>query len=553
LAAWQPRGNKHPGRQPITGSTCVLLAQQLTCLNTKKQREIPQKDTQLLPITPATLRRDPAIWAIATFALIAHLAFASRYDIFRNELYYIVCGRHPAFGYADQPPLVPLMAAASQIFGLSPWLLRLPAALAAAALVPLTAHFARLLGGTTQSAIIAALAAAIAPALMALTQIMTTSTFEPLLWTAAAYLIARAAILDDRRALLWAGLAAGIAMQAKYGIAIWLTGLLGGLLATPARKIIASRECFIGLAIACVIAVPSLIWQTFHAWPFLQVMVHHSAGHTNLNGNPLQFEILQAFAMNIALAPLWITGLIAPFATARLRPARFLAIAYIVTAVIDIALRGKDYYLFPAYPALFAVGAAACARLPKIIATPWMLTAGALSASAAPIVLPILDPPALAAYLDKYHLRPKPDEIAAIGAPLTQVFSDEVGWRGLEKTVATIYRALPPEDRKHAAIVASNYGEAAAIDVYGRADDLPPALSGQDQYYLWGPRGQDGAITIHINGDPDRWRRNCASLDIVATFGAPFAMPYENNRPIFVCRGLRVPLTEAWPLFKRFQ
>ena len=501
----------------------------------------------------ATLRRDPAITLIGAAALLAHLAVAGRYDFFRNELYYIVCGRHPAIGYADQPPLVPLMAAASQIFGLSPWLLRLPAALAAAALVPLTASFARLLGGTTQSAIIAALAAAMAPALIALTQIMTTSTFEPLLWTAAAYLIARAAILEDRRALLWAGLAAGIAMQAKYGIAIWLTGLLAGLLATPARKIIASRECFIGLAIASFIALPSLLWQTFQSWPFLQVMMHHSAGRTNINGNPLQFERLQAVAMNIALAPLWITGLLAPFAIARLRPARFLAIAYIVTAIIDIGLRGKDYYLFPAYPALFAVGAAACARLSKVVAVPWMVTAGALSAIAAPIVLPILDPPALAAYMDTYHLRPKPDEIAAIGAPLTQVFSDEFGWRDLEKTVAGIYRALPPEDRKRAAIVASNYGEAAAIDIYGAADGLPPALSGQDQYYIWGPRGQDGAVTIHINGDPERWRRNCASLDIVATFGAAFAMPYENDRPIFICHGLRVPLTEAWPVFKRFQ
>ncbi len=509
--------------------------------------------THILTKWTAALRRDPTIWTIAALSLLAHMAVASRYDFFRNELYYIVCGRHPAFGYADQPPLVPLMAAASQIFGLSPWLLRLPAALAAAALIPLTAAFARLLGGTTQSAILAALAAAIAPALIALTQIMTTSTFEPLAWTAAAYLIARAAILDERRALLWAGLATGIAMQAKYGIDIWLIGLLAGLLATPARRILATRECFVGLAIASGIAIPSLIWQTLHDWPFLQVMMHHSAGHTNLTGNPLQFEILQAFAMNIALAPLWLTGLIAPFATKRLRPARFLAIAYLAAAIIDIAAGGKDYYLFPAYPALFAIGAAACANLPKLVIIPWMLTAGALSAIAAPIVLPILDPPALAAYMDKYHLHPKPDELAAIGAPLTQVFSDELGWRSLEKTVAGIYRALPPGDQKRAAIVASNYGEAAAIDVYGAADNLPPALSGQDQYYLWGPRGHDGAITIHISGDPERWRPNCASLDIVATFGAPLTMPYENNRPIFICRGLRVPLTEAWPLFKRFQ
>jgi hypothetical protein len=143
--------------------------------------------------------------------------------------------------------------------------------------------------------------------------------------------------------------------------------------------------------------------------------------------------------------------------------------------------------------------------------------------------------------------------LAAIGAPLTQVFSDELGWRALEKTVAGVYRGLPEEERKRAAIVASNYGEAAAIDVYGGEDGLPPALNGQDQYYFWGPRGYDGSVVIHINGDPERWRRNCASLDIVAQFGAPLVMPYEDQRPVFICRGLRVPLAEAWERFKRFQ
>ena len=187
----------------------------------------------MLPTLTAAIRRDPIVWAIAAALFVLQMALAGRYDVFRNELYYIVCGRHPAFGYADQPPLVPLLAAASQIGGVHLWALRLPGALAGAALVPLTAGFARLLGGTTRSAILTAVAVATAPALLALAQIMTTSTFEPLAWTLCAYLITRAAIAEDPRALIWAGVTAGIAMQAKYGIVIWLAGLLAGLLATP--------------------------------------------------------------------------------------------------------------------------------------------------------------------------------------------------------------------------------------------------------------------------------------------------------------------------------
>jgi hypothetical protein len=202
---------------------------------------------------------------------------------------------------------------------------------------------------------------------------------------------------------------------------------------------------------------------------------------------------------------------------------------------------------------LFAVGAVACARLGTWLTAGWMVLAAAAAAPIAPVVLPILDPPALAAYLDRLHLHPAPDEQAAVGAPLTQVYSDELGWRAMERSVATVFRALPAEDQRRAAIVASNYGEAAAIDVYGAADHLPPALSGQDQYYFWGPRGYDGSVLIHINGDPERWRPNCASLDIAGRFGAPYVMPYENDRPIFICRGLRVPLQAAWDHFKRMQ
>ena len=495
--------------------------------------------------------RQKAIWALAALTAVVHLAFADRYDFFRNELYYIVCGRHPAFGYADQPPLVPLVAAATQVFGLNVWLLRLPGALAAASLVPLTASFTRLLGGVPGAAFVAAAAGAIAPALIALTQIMTTSTFEPLAWTLCAYLIARAVVLDDRRALIWAGVAAGVALQAKYGIFLWLAGLFVGLLLTRDRKILAARQCWIGAALALVIAAPSLIWQTINGWPFFGVMLHHTVAHTNFTGGPLEFTVGQLLAMNAVLAPLWLAGLIAPFVSSRLQPARFLAIGYVVTAALIIGLRGKDYYLFPAYPALFAIGAVACARVTVWLAAPWFVLATANTALLAPLVLPILDPPALSAYLDNYHLHPAPDELAAVGAPLTQVYSDELGWRALEQQVAAIYRALPPEDQRRAAIVASNYGEAAAIDVYGSADHLPPALSGQDQYWFWGPRGYDGSVVIHINGDPEHWRPNCASLDIAGNFGAPYVMPYETNRPIFVCRGLRVPLAEAWDRFKR--
>jgi 4-amino-4-deoxy-L-arabinose transferase-like glycosyltransferase len=494
---------------------------------------------------------DRPLWLLTAFVAIVHLATAGRYDAMRNELYFIICGRHLDFGYVDQPALVPLIAAATQVFGNSIWLLRLPAVIAAIAMIPLTAALTRLLGGDARAAFFAALAAAIAPLLVAVSTLLTTETFEPLTWTALAFLVADAWRNDNRRALLWAGLVAGIALQMKYGMVIWMIGLIVGLIATPARRIMLWREFWLGAGIAAVIIAPSVVWQAAHGWPFLEVTRNHSAG--NFTGGPIAFTIVQIFRMNIILAPLWLAGIAGPFMRESLRPFRFLAIAFVVSAAIIVATHGKDYYLVPAYPTMFALGAVACTGLKIWPRRIWIGVALANSALVAPVVLPLLDPPRLERYLAATHLKPRPDEAAGVGAPLTQVFSDELGWRTFEQQVAAAYNALPPEDRARVAIVTVDYGEAAALDYYGPADGLPPALSGQNQYFLWGAHGHDGSVMLHINGKPERWTRACASSAVVGTFGAPYAMPYENDRPIILCRGLKADLSETWDRFRHYE
>jgi 4-amino-4-deoxy-L-arabinose transferase-like glycosyltransferase len=507
----------------------------------------------LIAVAVERVKKIPVEWLIALVIGLVHLTLAGRYDIFRNELYFIVCGRHPDFGFVDQPPLVPLLAAATQLFGDNPWLLRLPAVAAAAGLVILTASFARLLGGDSVAACIAGLAAGVAPALMALTTATTTATFEPIAWTAFAYFLTRAVVQEDRRALLWAGAVAGVAMEAKYGIVFWLVPLGIGVLLTTSRRILVWPALWLGTLIAALLAAPSLIWQVLHGWPFLEVHANHLAKGANFTGTPIHFEIVQLFAMNILLAPLWIAGVVAPFLWAPLKPARFLSVGLIGATVLVFLAHGKDYYLVPVYPALFAVGAVVLARIRPVARTVWLSAALIVSLIVTPIVLPILDPPALAAYLAFSHLAPPPSEAAAVGAPLTQLFSDELGWRDLEKQVASIYHSLPADERSRTAILVADYGEAAALDVYGRRDGLPPALCGQNQYFLWGSRGYDGSTIIHVNGDPNRWRRGCDSVEVVGKFGVPYAMPYENARPIFICRGLRRNLSEIWDRLKRYE
>jgi Dolichyl-phosphate-mannose-protein mannosyltransferase len=497
------------------------------------------------------IARDPGVWFLVLLLGLVYLSLAGRYDTFRNELYYIVCGRHPSFGYVDMPPLVPLVAALTQIPGNSTWLLRLPAIAAALALIPLSAAFARAVGGGRTAAWMAGLASGIAPMLVGLTATLGTSTFEPFASTLCGYLLARAAIGGERSSALWAGIVAGIAMQAKYGIALWALGLALGLAATAARRVLSWPQLWFGIAIGALIALPSLIWQAVQGWPFLAV-IHFARTHRNLVGTPLGFEIHQLFAMNILLAPLWIAGVLSPFLDSRLREARFLSIAFVAATVLIFAAHGKDYYLAPAYPTMFAVGAVALASLPRWLRGVWLAGAVVLSLIAVPVVLPVLDPPTLQRYLMATRLKPRPNEVEAIGAPLTQIFSDELGWRQLEKQVAAAYWSLPVGERARTAIMTVDYGEAAAIDVYGRADGLPPALCGQLQYGLWGTHGYDGSAIIHVNGDPERWARLCTSSKTLGQFGGPYVMPYENG-PIILCQGLRKPLSALWPRFKRYR
>ena len=296
-----------------------------------------------------------SVLAVAAVTGALHLALAGRYDIFRNELYFIDCGRHVDFGYVDQPPLVPLVAAATQFFGENIGLLRLPAVIAAAALPLIAAALAREFGGSAMAEFLAAAATALAPPLAGFTTTLTTSTFEPLAWTMTAYFLARAIGREERRALIWAGVTAGVAMEAKYGVAMWLIGLAAGLAATQARRVFLWRQAWIAAAIAIIFAAPSLVWQMLHGWPFFSAVFQPQVAGRDYLGTPLAFAEWQILLMNPLLFPLWAAGLIAPFLADRLKGARFLLIAAALAAVIDYGGGGKDYYLFPVYPTLMAM------------------------------------------------------------------------------------------------------------------------------------------------------------------------------------------------------
>jgi hypothetical protein len=294
------------------------------------------------------------------------------------------------------------------------------------------------------------------------------------------------------------------------------------------------------------LGAPSLIWQAAHGWPFQEIVAYHRAEGAIFNGSFFHFAMMEVKAMNVALAPLWLAGLLAPFLLGELRMARIISIASAVAIAAVFATQGKEYYLFPIFPSLFAAGAIAASRLNRWATGLWLTIAVAFSTLAAPLVLPVLSPQALFNYIVRGKIVIEPDEGASVGAPLMQMFSDELGWRELEAVVAKVYRKLPQAERSTTSIFAANYGEAAAIDFFGGADELPHATSGESEYFLWGPPPDATRNVIVVNGNADRWRERCRSVETAGEFGAPFVMPYENHRPIFICRDLRQPLSAIW-------
>ena len=497
--------------------------------------------------------KDRIALGLAAAAGILHLAFANRYDLFRDELYFIVCGSRPQWGYADQPPLVPLVAAALWNAGHQVWLVRLPSALAAAALVYLTVRFARALGGGDAAAWAAGLPVAFGAMFLGITATLNTTTFEPAAWTAVALLLYRAATGGDPRGLLAAGAIAGVAMEAKYALPLWLAALFAGLLLTPERRVLARRELWLGLLIAVLIALPSLAWQAANGLPF-RALVAAAAGK-NVAAPPGAFALGQLLAMNPLWAPLWLTGLLAPFALTALRPARFLSIAFLLTAAVTVAQHGKDYYLAPAYPPLFALGAVVLAR---DVRAAWkraaLLAPGALIAIlAAPVALPILDPPVLSAYVVRLGLVPEPQEKSARGIRLPQTFLDMLGWHDFVREIGTAWQAIPPERRARTALLFDNYGEAAAIDVYGAAYGFPPALSGHNQYGLWALRGQHPVDVLRAERHIRDLRPYCGAVEIAGVTAAAYAMPYENGKTIAICRNLRPALETLWPRLRQME
>jgi hypothetical protein len=497
-----------------------------------------------------------AVTAIALIKLAVHLYAGRSYGYFVDELYYLDCARHLDWGYVDQPPLIAAVTwLVRATLGDSLSAIRLAPALCGAVMVLLTGLIAREMGGGRFAQALAALCVLVAPGLLGVDHFLSMNSFEPLFWMTCAWLLIRMARTGDTRLWLWFGVVAGIGLENKYSMGIFGLGLVVGLLLTRERRLMASKWFWIGGAIAFLIFLPNLIWNVDHHFPFLELQKNIKASGRNVSLSPLLFFGEEVEAMLHLSLLVWLGGLWFFFFNRGGKPFRFLGWAWLVTALVIVTMSPRIYYLFPAFPLLFAGGAVLWERWlsrPKLAWVRWtwattMLIEGALLA---PLVIPLLSPETFVRYTTAAHLRQPKIENHELG-PLPQLFADQFGWPEMAATVAGVYNALPPDVRARTAIYAQSYGQAGAIDLFGPRLGLPQAISGHQSHFLWGPRGYTGESMIVMGDRRARLEELFASVEWKAHVDHPYSMPY-NHIDIYYCRGLKMPLAELWPKVKNW-
>lgn len=496
----------------------------------------------------------PAIVALLSgIKLALQLLAAPHYGIFRDEMYYLACGRHLSWGYVDHPPLMPFLAwLVSHTLGESLLAIRLLPAIAGAALVWLTASFARHMGGGRMAQALAALAVLVAPIYMLMQHWFTMNAFEPLLWMACAWCVLRYIETDNPVWWLWIGILCGIGLELKYTIVFFAAGLLVGLLLTPHRRVFASRWFWLGCCAAFLIFLPNFVWLARHHFPFLEYEHNVRMSARDVRRGPMAFLLDQAAILNPLTAPLWVLGLFWILLTRAGARYRILAWTFLVVVGSLLLMKGKNYYVSPVYPMMLAAGAVAFAQLLRSawLRGGYLVLLAASGALLAPLCLPLLSPLTYLHYQHVVAIAPIKAENQPTG-PLPQYFADEFGWENMARQTAAVYRSLPPAERVRTAIFANNWGEAAAIDYFGPRYGLPPAISDHNSYWLWGPRNYDGSTVIVLGSDGRGDREYFRSVIPAGRVDDPWSREDEHFT-IWLCRGLKWNLQAIWPRLKKW-
>jgi 4-amino-4-deoxy-L-arabinose transferase-like glycosyltransferase len=484
------------------------------------------------------------IW-VALGTVIVHLLTGGQYGFHRDELATLEDSRHLAWGFVAYPPVTPFFGRISLLlFGASLVGFRFFAALAEAAAVVLTGLMAREMGGRRGAQLLAATAAV--PFCLAGGALMQYVSFDYLCWVLAAYFVVRLLKSEDPRWWIAIGGAIGLGMMSKYAILVFVAGIGVGVVATDARRYLRSKWLWVGAGISLLVFLPNVIWQAKHHFVSLDFLQNIHARDVRI-GRTKNFLPEQVKLTFLAL-PLWVAGLwyclVSPVGR-RFRPVGWM---YLVPLILFVVLKGRGYYLAAAYPMLYAaggvwgegwVGSMRRRWAGAMRALAWTALAANITLTVA-LLLPVA--PVNSAWWNR-ALKGRSD------------FREEIGWPELVETVARIRDSVPMADRARLGILAGNYGEAGAINLYGPRYGLPRAISGIDSFWERGYGNPAPKTLIVVGVAPQYVDRYFSSCRVAAHTWNRFGVHNEetdDHPEVFLCAGLRPPWPEFWQRFQYF-
>ncbi len=527
----------------------------------------------------------PVYLAAAVPALIKlglHLYAIQAYGYFIDEFYYLACAARPDFGYVDHPPLAAwFLGLVVTIFGDSLIAIRLPVALAGAATVFLTGIIAARLythgevgrPGATFAALLASVAALIAPIYLGINKFYSPNSYEILLWTTAVYVLLNIRQQDDapagkageRRLRDWfaLGVVLGLGLQNKHSFLFLGFGIAAGLLVTSARRTLKTPGPYLAAAVAGLIFLPHLLWQFAYGGPTLEFMANARAYKNYFD--PVDFVTGQILEMHPLLLPLWLAGLAYFFFTRRGRPFRLFGWIYVALFALFMITGGKTYYLSPAYPVLLAGGAcllagwlANTAPTLRISLQPLTITLMLLAGAVlAPLSLPLLSPERYIAYEQWLGLAPPKLEKNS-GGKLPQHFSDMFGWQELAAGMQRAHAAVADNHDGDLLIFTVNYGQAGALEHHLPKDFPVPVLSAHNNYYYWGREffaqhpEQEFTAALVSGYSAERLRKYFAEVRVVETVSCEYCREGRIHLKIHYATKPKQPMREIFEQARRF-
>ncbi len=475
---------------------------------------------------------------------VVHLSLISRYGYHTDELYFIECGRHLAFGYVDHPPLIPWIAGAVDALGGGLVGLRLPAVAAGTLTLLLAGLLCKLWGGGWRAQLVTMLSLLLAPAPLRMAAMLDIPVFEVFLCTLTAYCVALA--LERERRWLWlaAGVSLGFAILAKHASLGWGVAVFVGLLASPARRVLRSPWPWIGATVAAAIALPNFVWQVQHGYPTWEFMGHM---RRMLASQRLLFVPGQALYFGLLVVPVWIAGVVAGLRDSG-RASRPFSIAFFGLFVLYLLSAGKPYYLASAYPPVIAAGGIALERWQAKHGAAWIALVGGIAVSGVglgALSLPVLSIQGMdrtAGALFGWLVPPM---------QLTHDMHRMFGARERTEEVERVFAELPQLERKHTGVLAGNYGHAAAFNVFKRSE-TPRAVSGNMTYYFWGYDVERTQSLIAFGVPLEFLEQGYGKCSEVTRLRTPLAAPGYIDVPVYLCREPTGGLEALWPRMRNF-